>query len=104
VHLLLLFIAAVYYYVHLTTFFSRTTLVSRHQKGKPFWFLLQQKIMGWQWQWHQLDPLHLAPDLAPCQYLTTQFLRAGCPSCRPTNGIKVLKAAVYCTVNGMKQL
>jgi len=33
--------------------FSRTTWVSWHQKGKPFWFLLEQEMMGW--QWHQLD-------------------------------------------------
>jgi len=35
-----------------TTFnslFSRTTWVSRHQKGTPFWILLEQEIMGWQW-------------------------------------------------------
>ena len=24
-----------------------------HQKGKPFWILLKEKMMGW--QWHQLD-------------------------------------------------
>jgi len=28
--------------------FSRTTWVSRHQKGKPFWILLEQEMMGWQ--------------------------------------------------------
>jgi len=33
--------------------FSRTTWVSRCQKGKPFWILLEQEMMGW--QWHQLD-------------------------------------------------
>jgi len=33
--------------------FSRTTWVNRHQKGKPFWILLKQEMMGW--QWHQLD-------------------------------------------------
>jgi len=33
--------------------FSRTTCVSRHQKGKPFSILLEQEMMGW--QWHQLD-------------------------------------------------
>jgi len=32
--------------------FSRTTWVSRHQKGKSFWILLEPE-MGW--QWHQLD-------------------------------------------------
>jgi len=35
---------------------------------------------------------HLAPDRQPCQYLTIQFLQAGCPSRRPTNSIKALKA------------
>jgi len=43
-----------------TTFnglFSRTTLVSRHQKGKPFWILLEQAMMGW--QWHQLDHMQI---------------------------------------------
>jgi len=32
---------------------SRTTWVSRHQKGKPFWIFLEQEMIGW--QWHQLD-------------------------------------------------
>jgi len=35
--------------------------------------------------------LHLAPDRQPCQYLTTQFLQAGCSSCHPTNSIKAMK-------------
>jgi len=33
--------------------FSRTTWVSRYQKGKPFWILLKQEMM--ERQWHQLD-------------------------------------------------
>jgi len=33
-------------YIRLTAFFSRTTWVSRHQKGKPFWILLKQEMMG----------------------------------------------------------
>jgi len=33
-----------YYYIRLTAFFSRTTQASRHQKGKPFWILLQQEL------------------------------------------------------------
>jgi len=37
--------------------FSRTTWVSRHQKAKPFWILLQQEIMGW--QWHLLDNMQI---------------------------------------------
>jgi len=39
--------------------------------------------------------LHLASDRQQCQYYTTQsFLQAGCPSCRPTNSVKALKANV----------
>jgi len=37
--------------------FSRTTWVSRHQKGKPFWILLKQEMTGW--QWHQLDHMEI---------------------------------------------
>jgi len=29
--------------------FSRTTWVSWHQKGEPFWILLEQEMMGWEW-------------------------------------------------------
>jgi len=38
-------------------FFSRSTCVSRHQKGKPFWILLEQEMTGW--QWHQLDRVQI---------------------------------------------
>jgi len=37
--------------------FSSTTWVSRHEKGKPFWILLELEIMGW--QWHQLDNMQI---------------------------------------------
>ena len=33
--------------------FSRTIWVSWHQKGKPFWILMMQERMWW--QWHQLN-------------------------------------------------
>jgi len=36
--------------------------------------------------------LHLNPDRSPCQYFTTQFVQAGCPSCRAANSVKALKA------------
>jgi len=35
---------------------------------------------------------HLAPARQPHQHPTTLFLQAGCPSCRPTNSVKALKA------------
>jgi len=76
--------------------FSGTTWVSWHRKGKPFCFLLEQEVTGW--QWHQLDHMQIIctlPRLAtmpvpPCQYLATQFLQAGWPSSRQNNCVKVL--------------
>ena len=52
-----------YYYCYYMTLhpfnglFSRTTQVSRHQKGEPFWILLKQEMMGW--QWYQLDHMQI---------------------------------------------
>jgi len=37
--------------------FSRTAWVCWHQKGKPFWILLEQEMMWW--QWHQLDHMQI---------------------------------------------
>ena len=54
--------------------FSRTTWVSRHQIGKPFWIILEQETMGW--QWHQLDRMQII--------------------CHQTNSVKALKEAHEC--------
>jgi len=46
--------------------------VSWHQKGKPFLILLEQEMVGWQWQWHQLDHMQINCTLPqPRQYLIT---------------------------------
>jgi len=34
-----------------------TTWISRHQKAKPFWILMKQEMM--RWQWHQLDHMQI---------------------------------------------
>jgi len=39
--------------------------------------------------------LHLNEDRQPRQYLTTQFLQAGCPSCYPTNRVKALNTIIW---------
>jgi len=46
-----------YYYIYLTAIFSTTTWVNQHQKGKPFWILLEQQMM--ECQWHQLDHMQI---------------------------------------------
>jgi len=84
------------YYIHFNGLFSRTTWVSRHHKGKPFWILLEEEIM--RWQWHQLDHMQIICILLQTDHHTSisaQFLQAGWPSCRSTNSIKALKAHYY---------
>ena len=48
-----------------------------------------------EWQWHQLGNMQICTLLQTdkaCKHPTTQFLHARCPSCHPTNSVKVLKA------------
>jgi len=71
--------------------FSRITWVSRHQKGKPFWILLEQEMMG-----HKLDHMQIISTLlrqitVPVPHHSV-FTGQICPSCRPTNTVKELKA------------
>jgi len=44
---------------HVTNTVVRDVLywVRRHQKRKPFWILLEQQMVGW--QWHQLDHMQI---------------------------------------------
>jgi len=74
--------------------FFRTTWVSRHEKGKPFWILLEQEMMGG--QWHQLDHMQIICTLLQTNnHASTSplsFLQAICPSCHPTNSVKALRA------------
>ena len=74
--------------------FSRTAWVSRHQKGKRFWILLEQEMMWW--QWHQLDHMQIICTLLQTDNHSSNsplsFLQAECPSCRPSSSVKALKA------------
>jgi len=63
--------------------FSRTTRVGRYQKGKTNLDFTEARDR--KWQWHQLG--HMQVCTSPLR-----FLQAGCPSCRPTNSVKALKA------------
>ena len=69
-------------HIRLTAFFSRKTRVSRHQKGKPFWILLKQEMMGWQWyQLHHIQIIYTT--LQTDNHASTSslnFLWAGCSS------------------------
>ena len=74
---------------------SGTTRVSRYQKGKTrkvktnLDLLEQETVSGSGISWAICKS---APHpRQPRQHPTTQFLQAGCPSCRPTNSVKALK-------------
>jgi len=73
--------------------FSRTTQVSQYQKGKTNLDFTEARDS--EWQWHQLGHLQVCTLLQTDNHASTpllSFLQAGCPSCRPTNSIKALKA------------
>jgi len=48
-----------------------------------------------EWQWHQLGHMQVCTLLQTDNHASTpplSCLQAGCPSCRPTNSVKALKA------------
>jgi len=66
--------------------------VSRYQKGKAN--LDFNEARDSEWQWHQLGHTQVCSSLQTDNHASTHhcFLQAGCPSCRPTNNVKALKA------------
>jgi len=71
--------------------FCPGTRVSRYQKGKINVDVIEARDI--EWQWYQLGNMQICSS--PRQITTPapqhSFLRAGCPSCRPTNSVKALK-------------
>jgi len=67
--------------------------VSRYQKGKTNLDFTEARDS--EWQWHHLGHMQVCISLQTDNHASTpplSFLQAGCPSCRPTNSIKALKA------------
>jgi len=72
---------------------SGTTRVSRYQKGKTNLDFTEARDS--EWQWHLLDHVQVCTSLLSDNHTSTpplNFLQAGCPSWRPTNRVKALKA------------
>jgi len=89
--------------------FSRTTWVSRYQKGKTILDLndaTENRVFGR--QWHQLDHMQtICTSLHTDNHTNTpslNFLQAGCSSWCPTNCIKALKAMTVMTMMMMIRL
>jgi len=73
--------------------FTGTTQVIRYQKGKTNLDFTEARDS--EWQLHQLGHMQVCNSLQTDNHTstpTTLFLQAGCPSCRPTNSVKALKA------------
>jgi len=66
--------------------------VSRYQKGTTNLGFTEARDS--EWQWHQLGRMQVCTSLQTDNH-TTQFLQAGCPSCRAINSVKALKAYWY---------
>ena len=78
--------------------FSGTTHVSRYQKGKTNLDFTEARDS--EWQWHQLGNRQVCTLLQTGNHARTpplSFLQSGCPSCRPTNSVKALKAITVIT-------
>jgi len=72
-----------------------TTQVSRYQKGKTNLDFTEAR--GSEWQWQQLGHMQVCTSLQTDNHSSTpplSFLKAGCPSYRPTNSVKALKRKV----------
>ena len=67
--------------------------MSRYQKGKTNLDFTEARDS--EWQWHQMGHMQVSTLLETDNHASTpplSFLQAGCPSCRPTNSVKALKA------------
>jgi len=70
--------------------------VSQYQKGKTNLDFTEARDS--EWQWHQLGHMQVCTLLHTDKHASTpllSFVQAGCPSSRPTNSIKALKAMHY---------
>jgi len=65
--------------------------VSWYQKGKTNLDFTEARDSAW--QWHQLGHMQVCTSLQTDNHAGTPP-QAGCPSCRPTNSIKALKASI----------
>jgi len=88
----------IYIYIHIHTHLfngplSGTTRVSRYQNGKSNLDFTEARDS--EWQWHQQGHMQVCTSLQTNHANTSplSFLQARCPSCRPTNSVKALKAS-----------
>jgi len=79
--------------------------VSRYQKGETNLDFTEARDS--EWQWHQLGRMQVCTLLQTDNHISTlplSFLQARCPSCRPANSVKALKAWLEHSNSGKKSL
>ena len=84
---------------------SRTTRVSRYQKGKTNLDFTGARDSDW--QWNHLGHMQVCTSLQTDNHASTpplSFLQAGCPSCRPTKALKEILYCLYCKVNCVESM
>jgi len=67
--------------------------VGQYQKAKTYLDFAEARDS--EWQSHQLRHMQVCTSLQTDNNASTpplSFLQGGCPSCRPTNSVKALKA------------
>jgi len=79
---------------------SWTTRVSQYEKANTNLDFTEARDS--EWQWHPLGHMQVCTSLQTDNHASTpplSFLQDGCPSCRPTNSVKALKAQWLCYSN-----
>ena len=87
----IIFLANIYHTHPFNGPLSGTTRVSWYQKGKTILDFTEATDS----EWHLLGHMQVCTLLQTDNHASTpplSFLQAGCPSCRPTNSVKALKA------------
>jgi len=82
---------------------SATIRVSRYQKSKTTMDFIEARDS--ERQWHQLGHMQDCTSMQAHNHTSTpplSFVLAGCPSCRPTNSIKALKAIMLTCIMAIK--
>jgi len=72
--------------------------VSQYQKGKTNLDFTEARDSEWQWLGHMQVCTSIQTD-NHASNSPLSLLQAGCPSCRPTNSVKALKADKYTNTN-----
>ena len=101
-----LVVAFDHHYTHTHTHTHTDTRLTALCPGPPGWartrkvknYLDFTEARDSEWQWHQVGHMQVCTLLQTDNHASNpplSFLQAGCPSCRPTNSVKALKASLY---------